>query len=87
MFVDQASQDRSAFDPLMIEVGNGVICLWRGQVVASVGPSTVVMPGIYGQHGSHVSFTEDQHAVGKFCSCGEYEAFGENTAMIDNTTT
>jgi hypothetical protein len=40
-------------------------------------PSAVVVGGILGNDGRHVTFAEDQDAVGEFGSGGADEAFGE----------
>jgi hypothetical protein len=61
----------------MIEVGNGRVCLWWGEVVASVGSPTVAVPRVGGQHCPQVSLTEDQHTVRKLGSRGEHKPFGE----------
>jgi hypothetical protein len=49
---DQASEDWSAGDSLVLEVCDGVIRPWREQLTASMRPVTVVMADIASEDGS-----------------------------------
>jgi len=48
----------------------------RAELAAAMGPSSVVVPGIFGQDRPQVPFAEDQHPVGDFGPGGEDEPFG-----------
>lgn len=54
-----------------------MVRLRRPGLVTSVRSPTVVVLNVVGQHGSQVSFTEDQHAIGEFGSSGKHEPLGE----------
>jgi hypothetical protein len=43
VFVDKASEDRSALDPLVGEVGDGMVGSWRAQLLSAVRPLPVVV--------------------------------------------
>jgi hypothetical protein len=77
MFVDQASQDRSALDPLMAEVHDGIVRPGRTELAGTVRSTAVVVPDELREHRSQVSLPEDQHAVGEFGSGGQHEPLGE----------
>jgi hypothetical protein len=64
-----------ALDPLPGEVGGGVVGPGRAKPAASVGSSSVVVPGILAEDRPQVAFTEDQHPVGDLGPGGKYEPF------------
>jgi hypothetical protein len=57
-----------------------VIGLGRAELAAAMGPSPVVVPGIFGQDRPQVPFAEDQHPVGDFGPGSEDESFGIGVA-------
>jgi hypothetical protein len=52
VFVDQTAQDWSAFDPFVVEVGDGVVRPWWAELATAVGSSTIVVSGVGRQYGS-----------------------------------
>jgi hypothetical protein len=75
IFVEEAAEDGPALDPLLGEVGDGVIGPGRAEFAAAVGSLSVVVPGITGEDRPQVPFTEDQHPVGDLGPGGEHEPF------------
>ena len=78
VFVDEAAEDGPALDPLMGEVGDGVVGSRRVQLTAAVGSSSVVVGLVLGQDRLQVSFAEDQHPVGDLGPGGEHEPLRES---------
>jgi hypothetical protein len=68
--------DGPALDPLVGEVGGGVVGPGRAELTAAMGSSSVVMIRVLGQHHPQVPFAEDQHPVGDLGPGGEHEPFG-----------
>jgi hypothetical protein len=60
----KAAEDGSALDPLLAEVGDGVVRLGRAELAAAMGAPSVVVGLVLGQDQPQVSFAEDQHPVG-----------------------
>ena len=75
--VDQATKNRSTFDPFMTEVCHGVGWSRRAKFAGAVRSSTVVVPDVFREHHMQVPLTEDQYPVGEFGSNRTDEPFGE----------
>jgi len=86
VLVEEAAEDGPALDPLLGEVGDGVVGPGRAEFAAAVGSLSVVVPGIPGEDRPQVPFTEDQHPVGDLVPGGEHEPFGIGVARIVNYT-
>jgi hypothetical protein len=65
-----------AFDPLVGEVGDGMVGPGRVELAAAVGSSSVVVGLVPGEDRFQMSFAEDQHPVGDLGPGGEHEPFG-----------
>ena len=76
VLVDEAAEDLSALDPLLGEVGDGVVGPGRAELAAAMGSSSVVMNLVRGQRGPQMPRAEDQHPVGDLGPGGEHEPFG-----------
>jgi hypothetical protein len=74
VFVDEATEDGPALDPLLGEVGDGVVWPGRAELAAAMGSSSVVMGLILGQDGPQVSLAEDKYPVGDLSPGGEHES-------------
>jgi predicted transposase YbfD/YdcC len=75
--VEEPAQDRSAPDRAMVWCWNRRCRARRTQPQRAMRPPPVVVLGVYGKHGTQVSLTEDQHAVGDLGPASQDEAFGE----------
>ncbi|MGI8311788.1 hypothetical protein [Saccharopolyspora hattusasensis] len=51
VFVDETCEDRALCDPFVVEVRDGVVWLWRSELLTSVRSLTVVVPYAVGQYG------------------------------------
>src|SRR6266581_5247393 len=76
VFVDEAAEDALAPDPLLGEVGGGVVGPGRAELAAAVGSSSVVAGLVLGKDAAQVAFAEDEHPVGDLGPGGEHEPFG-----------
>jgi hypothetical protein len=76
VFVDEAAEDSAVPDPLLGEVGGGVIGPGWAELAAAVGSPSVVVGLELGQDAAQVAFAEDEHPVGNLGPGGEYEPFG-----------
>jgi hypothetical protein len=63
VFVEKATEDWLARDPLLGEVGGRAVGPGRSELSAAVGSSSVVTGLILGQDQLQVSLSEDQHPV------------------------
>ena len=77
VLVDQASQDRSAFDPLAVKIRTRMIGVWWLELQCAMWAPPVVVGAELGEDGPQVPLPEDQDAVGELGSGGQDEAFGE----------
>jgi hypothetical protein len=77
VLADQPSENRSAPDPLVLEIQGGMIGASRAKLKCSMWPPAVVVSAVLGEDGPQVAFAEDEDAVGEFGSGGQDEAFGE----------
>jgi hypothetical protein len=75
VFVEEAAEDGPTPDPVLGEIGGGMVRPGRVQLAAAVGSSPVVAPGVLGQDAAQVAFAEDQHLVGDFGPGGVHEPF------------
>ncbi len=58
------TSDRTASDPFLGQVGDGVVGPWRLKVATAIGASSVVVRDIFDQDGTEAPFTEDHNPVG-----------------------
>jgi len=63
-------------DPLLGEVGGGVVRPGWAELAAAVGSSSVVVGLVLGKDTAQVAFAEDEHPVGDLGPGGEHEPFG-----------
>jgi hypothetical protein len=75
VFVEEAAEDGLALDPLVGQVGDGVVGPGRVQLAAVVGSPPVVVPGILGHDQPQMPLAEDQHPVGDLGPGGKHEPF------------
>ena len=61
--VDAAAEDRLALDPLLGEVGDGMLRPGRPELAASMRVSSVVVRLVLSQDSPQVPFAEDRHPV------------------------
>ena len=67
------AKDGPASDPLLGQVGHGVVGPGRAKLAAARGPSSVVVGLVPGRDRPQVSFADDQHRVGDLGPGGEHE--------------
>jgi hypothetical protein len=67
--------DGPALDPLLGEVGSGMVGSRRVQLATAMGSASVVVGLVLGQDRPQVSLAEDQHPVGDLGPGGEHESF------------
>jgi hypothetical protein len=78
IFVDQATQDRFSEDPFAVEVGNGAVCAFGDALGdALVRPGGVVVHLVFGQDGTQMALSEDQHAVQELTAQGAGETLAD----------
>jgi hypothetical protein len=65
VFVDQASEDRSASDPPLVKVRGGMIGAGWEKSLRPMWSPTILMGAVLGKDGPQVPLTEDQDAVGE----------------------
>jgi len=73
VFVEEAAEHGPALNPLLGEIGYGVVGPGWLEAECAVRSSPVVEPGILGHHDAQVPFAEDQHPVGDLSPGGEHE--------------
>src|SRR6266516_4834527 len=61
VLIDEAAEDGMAFDPLLGEVGGGMVGPGRAELAAAVGPPPVVMSLVLSQDEPQMSFAEDEY--------------------------
>ncbi len=64
LLVDRSTETGSTADPLVVQFDDGLIGSRRAKVQGPVGPCSVVVGDVLGQHDPGVPVTDDEHAVG-----------------------
>jgi hypothetical protein len=73
VLVDEAAEDGSALDPLLGEVGDGVVGATRAKMAAAMRSPSVVVDLVPGQNRPQMPFAEDEYPVGELGPGGEHE--------------